>query len=95
MSQIKWLPEALADIERLHAFLSEKNPQAMARAIRVILDGANQLVETPRLGRLMPDESERRELFLPFAAAAYVLRYRLDGENPVIIRVWHCRENWR
>lgn len=93
MAEVKWLPEALDDLERLFAFLREKNPAAAARAAQTILDGADLLLTSPRLGRPMPDRTQRRELFLPFASSAYVLRYLLeDDATPVIIRVWHNRE---
>ncbi len=94
MSKIKWLPEALADVERLHTFLKDKNPQAAARAARAILEGAELLKTSPNIGRPMQDDTERRELFISFAAGAYVLRYMQEnGNTVVIIRVWHSREN--
>lgn len=94
MPQIKWLPEALDDIARLHSFLREKSPEAAARATKAILQGANLLVASPGLGRAMPDDTQRRELFLPFASGAYVLRYRVEEpDTAVIIRVWHSREH--
>jgi plasmid stabilization system protein ParE len=93
MAAVRWLPEALDDLERLFEFLREKSPEAAARAARVILDGANHLADVPRLGRAMPDDTGRRELPIPFAAGAYILRYRLDNDDTVIIiRVWHSRE---
>ncbi len=75
MPQIEWLPESLTDIERLHKFLRDKDANATRRAMKVILEGANLLQDAPRIGRPMSDETGRRELFLPFAAGAYVLRY--------------------
>ncbi len=91
--QLKWLPEAIADVDRLHAFLREKSPGAAARAARAILDGADRLQELPELGRPLADETGRRELFLPFGAGAYVLRYKLENPSSVVIvRVWHSRE---
>jgi plasmid stabilization system protein ParE len=93
MPEVKWLPEALDDLERLFEFLREHSPDAAARAAQTILDGADLLVTSPRLGRPMPDKTGRRELFVPFASGAYVLRYMLEHRNtPVIIRVWHSRE---
>lgn len=42
----------------------------------------------------LSDDTGRRELFLPFGAGSYVLRYRLDASGSVVvIRVWHSREN--
>ena len=94
MSEIKWLPEALADFERLHEFVRLQSSDAAARAAQALLDGAQLLRTSPALGRLMPDDSERRELFLPFGAGAYILRYRLQTPAiVVIIRIWHSRES--
>lgn len=94
MPQIEWLPESLRDIERLHAFLRDKDTTAARRAVKVILEGANLLENSPGIGRPMPDETGRRELFIPFAAGAYVLRYmHTNPDSIVIIRVWHSREH--
>ena len=94
MSQVKWLPEALADIERLYSFLHEKNPAAAMRAARVILEGARILESSVHVGRPMEDDTKRRELFLPFNAGAYVLRYRVEHpDTAVVLRVWHSREH--
>ena len=93
MPQIKWLPEALADVERLHAFLHEKSPVAAARAARAILDGAAFLKSIPDIGRPMDDDTGRRELVVSFGAGAYVLRYMRDeNDTVVVIRVWHSKE---
>jgi plasmid stabilization system protein ParE len=90
---VKFLPQALADIERLYAFLDSKSPEAAAKAAAIILDGAKLLQSMPRIGRPMPDETGRRELFMAFRAGAYVLRYMQEGDHTiVIIRVWHSRE---
>ena len=94
MITVKWLPEAVSDIERIHSFLKEKNPEAASRAAQTILNGAILLKSAPRIGRPMPDETGRRELFVPFGAGAYVLRYMQEDKNTVVvIRVWHSRED--
>ena len=93
MSEVKWLLEALDDIERLYRFLESKNEQAAMSAAQTILDGAEMIEASPRIGRPMPDETKRRELFVSFASGGYVLRYMLEGEETaVIIRVWHSKE---
>jgi len=90
--ELIWLPEAQQDIERLHAFLYEKSPDAAHRMVNILLQGAEQLLTFPEIGKPLSDELQRRELFLPFGAGAYVLRYRLTANRIVIIRVWHSRE---
>ncbi len=94
MTTVKWLPEAVSDIERLHSFLKGKSPEAASRAAQTILKAAILLQSTPHIGRPMPDETGRRELFVPFGAGAYVLRYIQEDKNTVVvIRVWHSRED--
>lgn len=59
-----------------------------------ILAGADRLQDHPQLGR--PLEGDRREHMIPFGAGAYVLRYKLDpAGDPIVIRVWHSREERR
>lgn len=91
--KLRWLPEAWQDIQRLFEFLAHKDSNAAARALDVISDGADRLLESPEIGWPMGDDTQRRELYLPFGAGSYVLRYRLDGEIVVIVRVWHSREH--
>ena len=39
------------------------------------------------------EDGARRQIFIHFGAGAYVIRYRSDNEqNVVILRVWHSRE---
>lgn len=88
-----WLPETKSDIQCLYDFLIDKGPRSAERAVRVIQDGAQQLLQFPRLGQDMDDGTDRRELIVPFGVGAYVLRYRLHEEGMiVVIRVWHSRE---
>lgn len=90
--RLRWLPEAWQDTQRLYDFLVDQDPGAAGRAMGALLDGADRLAEMPEIGRPMRDDTGRRELYVPFGAGAYVLRYIIDGENVVIIRVWHSRE---
>jgi len=94
MGKLEWLPEALEDVERLHEFLSSKDVEAANKCITTILEGTKLLKASPHIGRPMSDELRQRELFMSFGAGAYVLRYRLDDvETIIIVRVWHSREN--
>lgn len=93
MAGLLWLPEAVEDLDRLLHFLLEKNPAAARRAAGSIAEAAELLALNTGLGRPMADGTERRELTIPFAGAAYILRYRLDAQGrAVVIRVWHGRE---
>jgi plasmid stabilization system protein ParE len=93
MATVKWLPEAFNDLKRLIDFLKSKNPNAATRAANTIRDSANILGSSISIGRPMNDDTARRELIVPFASGAYVLRYKIDADGTaVIIRVWHSKE---
>lgn len=92
MPDVIWLPEAIDDLERLRAFLMDKHPDAARQAAQVILKGADRLSDFPEIGPPMDDGTGRRELFEAFGRGGYVLRYRIDGDSVVIVRVWHAKE---
>jgi plasmid stabilization system protein ParE len=92
VTSLHWLPEAKDDIQRLHQFLHGKNVAAAARMIDTLLSGADRLLMFPEQGAPLNDKLKRRELFLPFGGGSYVLRYRLEREKNIVIRVWHSRE---
>ena len=89
--RVRWTDEAIVDLERLHSFLLGQNPEAAARAGERILSAACKLESTPGLGRPVEDEYHR-ELLIFFGASGYVIRYRVEGEEVVIARIWHGRE---
>jgi plasmid stabilization system protein ParE len=93
MPEVIWLPDALDDFSRLYGFLVEKNPDAARRAAETLRAGARMLAVHPDIGKLMNDETGRRELFQAFGAGAFVLRYLVDSQTVFIIRVWHSLED--
>ncbi len=84
---------AQADLLRLHRFLSGKNPDAAQRAVAAIVGSIDSLGLFPDRGRPSPVAGVR-ELIVSFGQSAYVIRYAHDaaGEELVILRVWHSRE---
>lgn len=92
MPKVVWLPESLRDIERLLVFVREKSPEASKRAAQQIKKAASNLESYPMLGKAMEDDTGRRELSTSFGKAGYILRYRLEGDNIIILRVWHHLE---
>ena len=76
MAQVVFSRNAASNLERLHRFLAEKNPDAAARAVNVIVDRLAPLARFPLLGPVDPDRPDVRQLFIRFGAAGYVARYR-------------------
>lgn len=84
---------ALADLERLQVFLSDKNPDAAQRVIETLGRVMQSLDMFPERGR-PSGLAGARELVVPFGRSAYVLRYspRPDADEIIILRIWHGRE---
>ncbi|MBX9943555.1 MAG: type II toxin-antitoxin system RelE/ParE family toxin [Reyranella sp.] len=92
MAHVVYSPNAVANLEALHRFLTEKNPAAATRALRTIRDRMRMLARFPRLGPVDPEQPDYRQLFIPFGAAGYVARYRVEGRLVVVLAVRHMRE---
>ena len=77
MAQVVFSRNAASNLERLHWFLAEKNPEAAARAINAIVDRLAALARFPLLGPVDPDRPDAHQLFIRFGAAGYIAGYRV------------------
>ena len=93
MPNLRWLPDALDDLKRLHAFIEPHSPTASTRAVNTLIEAAESLQEFPEKGRPWNLEMNFRELSVRFGARGYVIRYRLFEDQVIIVRVWHSLED--
>ena len=92
-SEIVWLPGAARDVERLRSFIKSESPRAAQRAAKRIAEGVNILQENPEAGVPVENLMNYRDLILTFGAGEYIIRYRREAANRVVIvRVRHSRE---
>ena len=87
-------PTALSDLVRLRNFIAPHNPDAARRAAESLKKAARLLAEQPGLGKRLQGRADR-ELMVPFGQRGYAVRYRLDGETIVVLRIWHSLEDRR
>jgi plasmid stabilization system protein ParE len=93
MPRLIWSPPALQDMQRLHRFLAEKNPDAARRAVQAIRQGVKVLAKQPGIGRPAQDmEPEFREWLIDFGDSGYVVMYRFDGKTALVLALRHQRE---
>ena len=93
MPRLKWSPQSLRDVARLHAFLAPKSRDAARRAVRAIREGVKLLGKHPEMGRPVEEMPEEfREWVIEFGSGAYVALYRYEGREVVILAVRHGRE---
>jgi plasmid stabilization system protein ParE len=85
MFRLEWSQHALRDLQRLHDFLSRKNPRAADRAIATIRASIDLLREFPEAGRRADDlAADRRELVVPFGDSGYIVAYAIRQTDRVV-----------
>ena len=89
--EVKWSSKALADLDRLFAFLAPVNRRAAARTVQSLVAAPARLLEHPRLGERL-EEFEPREV-RRILVGKYDMRYELRGSLIYVLRVWHTRED--
>jgi plasmid stabilization system protein ParE len=93
MPSLKWLPQSLRDVVRLHDFLMPKSREVAERAMKAIRQGVISLGKFPEMGRPVEElPTEFREWVIEFGSGAYVALYHYDGEKVVILAIRHGRE---
>ena len=93
MSQLKWSPAALADVQRLYRYLAEKDSDTAKRAISKIRRSVKILALQPQVGRPVEEMPHQyREWPNEFGNSGYVVRYHFDGMTAVILAVLHQLE---
>jgi len=90
--RISYSPDAIEDLHRLREFIAIKNPHAAGKTAASILKGIAQLHAFPLLGVGVPhapDPEKIRDLII----GNYITRYLVDGEEIIILRIWHHKED--
>ena len=92
-ARLEWSVHALADLRRLHRFLSPHSVRAADSAVATIRDAVNLLQDFPESGRMAEDSStDHRELLVRFGDSGYVVAYGINGGLIEILGVHHMRE---
>jgi plasmid stabilization system protein ParE len=93
MRRVVWTRTALADLDRLEAFLIAKSPRSASKAVIAIMDSTRVLVQFPHAGRMTEDlDPEHRELIIKFSDGGYVVHYGVFDDRIEILDVRHQRE---
>ena len=88
---IVWAPAAWADLDRLHAFLAERDLDAADAVFDRLANSPAALLDFPRLGSRL-SEFEPREV-REYRVGRYRLRYELVALEIIVLRVFHTRED--
>jgi plasmid stabilization system protein ParE len=85
LRSVVWTFAALADIEGIRRYIGNFNPYAAGDMASRIVQVGDNLANFPYRGRAVPG-TQLRETTL---ARPYIIRYRVDPERVLILRVRH------
>jgi len=95
--RVRFTKEARLDIDRLYAFLLEKDLALAGKAVRAIDDALSLLRRFPFACRKAGGGSRGpflREFLVPFGGAGYVLLFEIEDRRTVtVLAVRHQRES--
>jgi addiction module RelE/StbE family toxin len=84
LRRIVWTDEAVGNLEAIAAYVSSFNPAAAGRLAERLIALADSLAHYSERGRDVGNG--RREMTVVWP---YILRYRVDGDRVVILRIRH------
>lgn len=88
---IKWLEDAIDDLQALRQYIANDKPSAVNRIAKQILKTINLLSNQPGMGR--PGRVVgTREIIV--ASTPYILPYRVKNNSIEILRLLHAAMEW-
>ena len=91
---VRFLQEALDDLEEIVLYIAQDSPQAALRMHDEIVERANDLTVFPKRGRLVPYEKMAAAGYRMLAIKPYIAFYRVIDRNVFIYRVLHGATNY-
>ncbi len=88
---VRWTGRSVEDLARLHEFLATVNRRAAARVVQSLAGAASHLAAHARTGERLQQYQPREVRRI--LVGNYEMRYEARGEEVVILRVWHSRED--
>lgn len=89
--KIKWLRQALRNLEQAHAYIVQDDTEAARQLILRIQGAVDQLAEFPFMGRVGRVASTRE---LVISNTSYLIIYRIKEENVEILRILHSSRKY-
>lgn len=89
--QIKWLRQALQNLEDEAEYIASDDAQAATRIVQSIEEATALLKDNPGLGRAGRVPGTRE---LVVSNTPYIVPYRVRDQSVEILRVFHARRRW-
>jgi toxin ParE1/3/4 len=89
--RIRWLRMALRNLQQEAEYIAQEDPAAARRVVDRIGDAVRHLEDHPSKGRAGRVPGTRE---LVVSATAYIVPYRVRGQEIEILRVFHAASKW-
>ena len=89
---IFWSRSSIRDLQRVRDFLKNISPTAAKKAAEQINQYKQKLALFPLAGKPVEMLEGYYDLFIPFAAGGYTLRYRVHKQSIYVIFIKHSKE---
>lgn len=84
--RVKWLRQALRNLDQEAEFIADNNPQAAAALVETVLASVERLADHPALGRAGRVPGTRELVIHGFP---YLVPYRVKHDAVEVLRVFH------
>jgi len=84
--KIRYTPRALSDLQSIHTYISEHNPEAATRVIGIVEKRSAALSNHPNMGYASDEPNVRIILAIPYP---YRIYYRVKGDEIEIVHIRH------
>jgi toxin ParE1/3/4 len=85
VTRVFWTASALADLDGIRRYIANFNPYAARVMADRIIEAGDSLASFPHRGRSVPGTMLRETTL----ARPYIIRYRIEPDRVIILRVRH------
>ncbi len=90
--RVKYSPQSISDLKRLHDFVAEKNSLSARKIAIEIQESVEKLKQFPNIG-LPVSRAENPESIRDLYVGKYTLRYQIESQELIyVLRIWHNKE---
>lgn len=91
MTRLRWLADALSDLEGIRLHIAQDNPAAARRVVSEIRRQVQVLRDHPLMGRVGLLGGTRE---LVISRLPHLVAYRIQGDHADILAVVHTSRKW-
>lgn len=96
MSNIRFSPQAIADLKEIKRYISEdlSNPQAAAELVALVFDKLATLAAMPQAGARLRTDLPVLKGYRFIQCRNHLVFYRIEGQEIAVIRILYARRDY-